>query len=150
MSNAVRVLVVGAALTLAACAALQQQKSQPVRTDQGDFKNLKVLPQNITHDELVTTMRGFTSALGVRCNGCHAAMAGQENKLDFASDAKDEKRTARTMILMTRNINTNFIPKVEREAGEMAQQVNCWTCHRGHKHPEVTPPPPAPEPRPGA
>ena len=154
MTNRARVLVVLAALSVAACTAFQQQQSQPVRSDQGEFKNLKVLPPNITHDELISTMRGFARALGTRCDGCHVAIPGQENKFDFPSDAKDEKRTARTMVLMTRNINSNYISKVEREAGEDPQHVNCWTCHRGKKRPEA--PPAAPQPgegqsqRPGA
>jgi hypothetical protein len=144
-----RILVVAAALLVAACAAMQQQSSQPVRSDQGEFKNLKVLPQNITHDELVATMRGFSRALGKRCDACHAALPGETNKLDYASDAKDEKRNARKMILMTRAANTQFISKLEHEPTDTPDQVTCWTCHRGKFHPEA-PPAAAPEQRPGA
>src|SRR6478672_9915332 len=104
MLNRSRVVVALIALTFAACTAMKQQQKQPVRSDQGEFKNLKVLPQNITHDELITTMRGFARALGTRCDGCHVPIPGEQNKFDFASDAKDEKRTARTMVLMVRNI----------------------------------------------
>jgi len=96
MTNVVRVVSIAAALALAACAALQQQKAQPVRTDEGEFKNLKVLPQNITHDELITTMRGFARSLGTRCDHCHVPIPGQQNKFDFASDAKPEKILCRT------------------------------------------------------
>lgn len=143
MSYVSRSLVVAGALTLAACAAMQQQHSQPVRADQGEFKNLKVLPQNITHDELLATMRGFTRALGVRCNHCHVAIPGEENKFEFPSDAKKEKNIARQMILMTRSINSGAIPKVRTIAGleEKVNDVTCFTCHRGKVHPESAAPP---------
>lgn len=145
-----RVLSVLAAIGLAACAAMRQQQQQPVRSDQGEFKNLRVLPPNITHDELIATMRGFARALGTRCDGCHVPIPGEQNKFDFASDAKDEKRNARTMILMTRNINANYLPKLEHgdhDAADQEQQhpsVTCWTCHRGHMTPES---PAAPSPQ---
>ena len=142
MLNRSRVVVALIALTFAACTAMKQQQSQPVRSDQGDFKNLKVLPQNITHDELITTMRGFARALGGRCDTCHVQIPGETNKFDFPNDAKDEKRTARIMIRMVRNINGNFISKIPREHDEPAEEkpvVQCWTCHRGHKQPEKPP-----------
>lgn len=150
MSNGVRALIVTTALALAACAAMQQQKAQPVRSDQGEFKNLKVLPQNITHDELINVMRGFSRSLGVRCDACHVPIPGEANKFDFASDAKPEKPIARTMVLMTQNINKNYIPQiaVHMEPGDKPDNVTCFTCHRGHPHPESTPP--APEARPGS
>ena len=148
MSNAVRSLIVIVALTLAACAAMQQQKAQPVRSDQGEFKNLKVLPQNISHDDLIATMRGFARSLGVRCDTCHVPIPGETNKFDFPSDAKPEKNIARTMILMTRNINSNYIAKLPGEPGEHFDNATCYTCHRGHVHPETALPPA--EPQPGA
>ena len=37
--------------------------------------NLKVLPKNISHDDLGKVMHGFNNALGVKCNFCHAASA---------------------------------------------------------------------------
>ena len=160
MTNAVRVVTLAAVFALAACAAMQQQKAQPVRTDEGEFKNLKVLPQNITHDELIATMRGFARSLGVKCNHCHVPIPGTENKFEFASDAKPEKKIARTMILMTRNINGNYISKVphgierdEQSGGKEAHEhvtATCYTCHRGHVLPEQNPPAEAPQARPGA
>jgi hypothetical protein len=129
------------AFVFAACAAMQQQQAAPPRADQGGGRNLKVLPQNITHDELIATMRGFARSLGVKCDNCHVANpAGSKERLDFASDAKPEKSVARQMILMTRNIN-GTLKKITPDA----ETVGCWTCHRGKKEPEEMPPPP-PEP----
>ena len=56
MSIRVGVLALAAAVVLAACTAMQQQKSQ-IRADEGIFHNLQVFPQNITHDELISAMR---------------------------------------------------------------------------------------------
>jgi hypothetical protein len=92
-----------------------------------EFTNLKVLPKDISKRELVGAMRGFASGLGVRCNHCHP---GPENLqgMDFATDELETKRIARTMMLMTREINQTHLPATKREA---PTKVECSTCHRG-------------------
>jgi len=128
-------------VAVAGCAAIQQQKAAEVRADQGEFKNLKVLPQNITHDELIAVMRTFSRSLGVKCDHCHAptkVAPGEKEHPDFASDAKPEKNTARVMMRMTREANLQ-VSKVN----EHGTQVTCYTCHRGKVMPEAAPPPEA-------
>ena len=115
MSKVVRFVAVAAAFALAACAAMQQQQAQPVRSDQGEFKNLKVLPQNITHDELIATMRGFARSLGVKCDHCHVPIPGQQNKFEFASDAKQEKQIAR---MGRSGVARAIMPRITGLAGE--------------------------------
>jgi predicted trehalose synthase len=134
-----------ASLFLAACAAMQQQKAQAARADTGEFHNLQIFPQNITHDELIANMRGFARALGTRCDHCHAANPpGSKEQFDFASDAKPEKNVARTMLRMVHSANNDYLAKVNPHG----QMVTCNTCHRGHTVPdanapaESTPPPP--------
>ena len=132
-------LTAAALVVFAACTAMQQQKSQ-IRADEGVFHNLQVLPQNITHDELISTMRGFTRGLGTRCDHCHAANPpGSKEQFDFASDAKPEKNVARTMLRMTRTINANYVSKVN----EHGTSVTCWTCHHGATVPPGPPAAPA-------
>jgi len=46
-------------------------------------QNLKVLPKNITNEELDSTMKSFNMALGVKCNHCHAPKANGEKGLCF-------------------------------------------------------------------
>ena len=58
-------------------------------------KNLKVLPEDA---DLRTVMRGFTGALGVECEFCHAAADPVTHRSDRASDANPMKDTARAMI----------------------------------------------------
>lgn len=136
----IRALAVTAALLLAACAAMRAQKQQQVRADASEFKNLQVLPSNISHDELVATMRGFARALGTRCDHCHVANPpGAKERFDFASDAKKEKGVARTMIRMTRAINNDYLSRIDAKV----QKVTCITCHLGHPEPPPPPPPPA-------
>ena len=145
MSHAFRAMVIFAVVLAAACAAINQQKAQaPRAADNLEFHNLKVLPPNISHDQLIATMRFFARSLGVKCNHCHVVNpAGSKEEFDFPSDAKPEKNVARTMIQMANRINGDFISRLNRQA----ETVTCFTCHRGHTIPESTPPPEAPAPR---
>lgn len=128
-----RKIAVLAAFALAACTAMQQQKSQ-IRADEGVFHNLKVFPQNITHDELIASMRGFARGLGVRCDHCHVALPpGSAEEFDFPNDAKPEKKVARTMLRMVRATNADYLSKVN----EHGQTLTCWTCHRGQSVPAL-------------
>ena len=136
MSRLVELTIATAfAAVVVGCAAVNQQKAQPPRADDYHFHNLQILPQNITRDDLIATMRRFKQALGVECNHCHAAMPGDPTKLDFRSDAKREKTSARIMLRMTERINHDYLSKVE----EVYTTVSCWTCHRGKTQPDVHP-----------
>jgi tetratricopeptide (TPR) repeat protein len=119
------------ALALASAAAAQIPDT---------FTNLKVFPREVTKVELVQAMRGFASALGVRCVHCHATKAGADPTsddladIDFASDAREAKVRAREMITMVRAINTDYLAKL---TGGAMIQVRCATCHRGLTEPEL-------------
>src|SRR5262245_20236084 len=85
------------------------------------FTNLKVLDKKIAKDDLVQTMRGFSMALGVRCGYCHAPKAGAQMvqghvPLDFASDEKAPKGTARKMMKMVSDINGKYLTKLDPKA----------------------------------
>jgi hypothetical protein len=104
--------------------------------------NLKVLPKDISPELLRQTMRGYAGALGVKCGFCHE-MNPQTHKMDFASNAKQDKATARLMIRMTETINKDYLAKVvDPDAMPQDKQVTCGTCHRGHHMPEAFVPPP--------
>lgn len=96
------------------------------------FTNLKVLPDDITREQLLPIMRGFTEALGIRCSTCHVGEEGQPlSEYDFASDDKEMKRTARTMLRMVRAINGEYLTEIGTDV-----QVECFTCHHGARHPQ--------------
>ena len=138
MSKVSRTAIVAIALSLflAACAAVTQQKAQAARAaDTGEFHNLQIFPQNITHDELIANMRGFARALGTRCDHCHVANPpGSKEQFDFASDAKPEKNMARAMMKMAHSANADYLAKLDPHG----QMVTCNTCHRGHTVPDAT------------
>ncbi|MGB0123251.1 MAG: c-type cytochrome [Silvibacterium sp.] len=120
--------------------------------------NLQVLAKDISGPDLIATMRGFTKALGVECEFCHAEDP-QTQRLNIASDAKPDKKVARTMIAMTAEINAKYLSTVnDPDATPADKTVTCGTCHRGHtmplpfvapgakgKHPAMAPMPAKPE-----
>jgi hypothetical protein len=119
------------AMALCIAASIPQEQQPP------KLVNLKVFPKNIPYRVLDHTMDEWAESLGVHCNFCHVRN-NETNKMDFASDAKPEKETARHMFLMTSKINKKFF-KAEKDSLGMVMQssVNCNTCHHGNAHPEI-------------
>ena len=82
---------------------------------------------------LLEQMRQFSFALDVRCEYCHVGEAGISMlEFDFASDEKEPKRQARTMLRMVAAINDQHLPGLGKDA---PVKVECVTCHRGVKSP---------------
>lgn len=100
-------------------------------------KNLKVLPKNTSGEELHKIMDEWKTALGVKCNFCHAPAADTtSHHLDFASDAKPEKDIARHMYKMAGKINKKFFKEAKDDKGNSIAVVTCMTCHHGNPHPD--------------
>ncbi|HKI94534.1 MAG TPA: c-type cytochrome [Gemmatimonadales bacterium] len=101
------------------------------------FTNLKVLPKNISREQLDRVMDSFTEGLGVRCDFCHVRdttkLVRGRPRMDFASDKKDHKKTARVMLRMVQDINAKYLTQLE---GGSDIHVQCFTCHHGNKTPE--------------
>jgi len=95
------------------------------------FTNLQYFPKDISKEELQSIMRDISLSLGAHCETCHVETA--DHKDDFASDTKDEKKTARVMLRMVDDINKSYIGKL----GPNAVQVQCVTCHRGVEEPKT-------------
>jgi len=107
------------------------------------FENLQVLPKDISRDTLTAIMRGFTQSLGVRCEFCHVPREGAAPgggggggglNLNFASDEKTMKKTARVMLRMRDSINTVFLAMIPNRDNPPTN-VTCYTCHRGVSKP---------------
>ena len=62
--------------------------------DEPKFKNLKILPKNITKEQLDSVMHNYSLSLGVRCNFCHKH-SDDFKEWDFASDENKHKLRAR-------------------------------------------------------
>jgi hypothetical protein len=95
------------------------------------FSNLQFFPKDIARDSLIQNMRGFSFALGVRCQYCHSGGDGRSFEgVDFASDAKVQKQKARQMLEIARRINGELLSNMpERRSPRVV--VECATCHRG-------------------
>ncbi|MFC0514329.1 c-type cytochrome [Mucilaginibacter angelicae] len=127
-----KLLVTLGLLSIVVFGAMTTSKPQ----DEG-FKNLKVLPKNISPDNLHKVMEDWEHSLGVHCNFCHARNE-ETKKIDWASDAKPEKQMARDMFKMMNKINQKYFHAKKDSLGMIMQSgVNCNTCHRGTAHPEV-------------
>ena len=135
-----------------------------------EFKNLKVLPKDISEHDLDSVMHHFSQSLGVRCDFCHARNETAK-KMDFAADTKPEKEIARKMMYMAIDINKSYFVDMEMDhdmdkdhndsahtdmdhkemngtdttarnnSRFMLMEVNCYTCHRGNSHPDSKLPP---------
>jgi hypothetical protein len=93
------------------------------------FKNIQVL-KGVPAGRFLETMEGFSHALGTNCKKCHDT----EN---FASDDKEEKKSARGMVTMTRDINEKYIKTIPgMDSGSF---VSCNTCHHGQSNPNAKP-----------
>src|SRR5436190_383574 len=137
-------LIVSTALFGVSVAVAQTGQAPPAQPAQAPFamppfKNLKVLPKDIARPQLLSTMKLFAQSLGVRCTYCHVGEEGKPlSTFDFASDAKEHKKTARGMIQLVAHLNADHLPAI---TGLPDAKVTCYTCHRGSTKPATEIPP---------
>ncbi len=114
-------------------------KQDPSRYSKQDtFKNLQVLPKDISKDSLDKVMHHFSKSLGVKCGFCHVH-TGEDFKTgwDMASDDKPEKLSARYMMRMTTSINTTYFNFDSSSRADTIRVITCNTCHRGIPNPDA-------------
>jgi Photosynthetic reaction centre cytochrome C subunit len=114
---------------------MQQPQERP--------KNLKILPDDISSNDLRKIMRQYSGELGVECEFCHTARDPITHRSDRASDANPTKDTARYMMQMTDDLNSKYL--AEMPSRQFDEPITCGTCHRGVKHPSIFVPPPRQE-----
>jgi photosynthetic reaction center cytochrome c subunit len=111
-------------------AALRKQiegkEKEPAETV---FKNIQILKGRPAASLLAVMDKGYRRSLGVRCSHCHDTQ-------NFASDDKSEKRIAREMSNMVRDINEKYLKSIQGLKSERPV-VNCTTCHRGQVKPAI-------------
>ncbi|MCB0772306.1 MAG: c-type cytochrome [Flavobacteriales bacterium] len=124
-------ILIGGFLVFSAFAA-------PAPKDPPNKNNLKVLPKDISHDDLMAIMHGFEDDLNFSCGDCHAKSATKPGKLDFASDDHPHKEVTREMMRMVSRINKKefgikgaFTPNYVNKTFK----VSCYTCHHGQAEP---------------
>ncbi len=124
-------LIVIAALSITVVVAVAATKPEA-----GEYKNLRVLPKNISSKKLSEIMVDeFQDDLGVSCNFCHAENK-DTHRPDYASDEKPEKQIARAMMRMTIGINKKYFELRHPMIGDSTLAVTCNTCHHGNPHPD--------------
>jgi hypothetical protein len=119
------VLVLFACVLSGAVAAQEVPRSKPV--------NLQVLPKDSSSASVGKLMKRFEKELGVTCNHCHVENP-QTQKLDYASDDKPEKQTARVMIAMLDDINNKYLAQLGGDR-RYSVPVTCGSCHQGQSSP---------------
>ena len=113
-----------AVIGIAAAVAVFAQATPEVKTAEQVFKNIVAL-KGTPADQVVPAMNFMAASLGVECSTCHV-----DGKPE--ADDKGAKKTARSMIAMTLEINKASF------GGRL--QVTCNTCHRGSERPVAVPP----------
>jgi hypothetical protein len=132
--KATRKLMVLSALSLSVIGSVAA--IAPERKQKPPFKNLKVLPKNISQKQLSAIMVDqFQDELGVSCNFCHSENK-ETHKPDYASDEKPEKQITRLMMQMTNHINKKYFKTGHAMIGDSTSIVSCGTCHQGKPRPE--------------
>jgi tetratricopeptide (TPR) repeat protein len=100
-------------------------------------KNLQYFPEDMTRAEVVSEMRQFSFALGVRCQYCHVGGDGVSFEgVVFESDDDPDKRKARYMLQMVDELNQNLLPMMA-DRDEPNAMISCKTCHRGAPKPAL-------------
>ena len=98
----------------------------------GEFKNLKILPKDISSTQLDSIMQSYNKALGVKCDFCHSPFVKNvPDSLDFPSEGNEMKENARKMMSMNIYINKTYFYFNKEKQPEFLNTVNCMTCHRG-------------------
>ncbi len=137
-----KLLIITVITGLMAFGSLSFREAPPAKPEKGP-KNLKILPKDITHDELMAVMHEFEYALNFDCGDCHARSTTDPEKLDFASDAKPEKEVARDMMRMVKKLNKKYFEIKGNFVDNFIYakyEVSCYTCHQGSEHPEKATP----------
>lgn len=109
----------------------------PIQKSQDTENNLKILPKDISHGELMAVMKSFVVALNMECKDCHAKSADKPGKLDFKADHK-HKDVALNMMRMTQEINEKYFEASGNFKDNYLYQeysVTCNSCHNGHEKP---------------
>ena len=125
-------VITGLSVTVMAAVAAIKPGDPPVEK----FKNLKVLPKNISSKALSKIMVDeFQDDLGISCNFCHAENKNT-HRPDYASDEKPEKQIARYMMRLTIGVNRKYFKLRHPMIGDSTLVITCVTCHHGSPRPE--------------
>jgi hypothetical protein len=95
-------------------------------------KNLKVLPKDMSGDDVDKLMHQYQQYLGVPCGYCHEENP-ETKQINYVSDENPSKEVARFMISMTSDINSKYLSQLGDR--RYADPITCGNCHRGQVQP---------------
>jgi formate dehydrogenase assembly factor FdhD len=139
MKKTFLVTIAFVSIVAVSCAVTQMKSSGPANPQ---YKNLKILPKDITHEQMDSVMHHFTSSLNVKCNFCH--VFNQDTKqMNWPADDNKHKLVARQMMTMTNNLNKKYFDQTGAAITLSSQvAITCYTCHHGSTEPAIKAPKP--------
>jgi hypothetical protein len=103
------------------------------------WKNLKVLPKDITQAQMDSVMDHFSKSLNVSCDFCHVENK-EKGEMEYESDANKHKLVAREMLEMMYAINDKYFDYTGAKRDINTQlMITCYSCHNGYKVPATQP-----------
>ena len=108
--------------------------------------NLKVLPKDLTGDQVRDIMRKWEGDLSAECSDCHTAdpvkkMPNGRPAMNYADDSKPEKEISRLMFTMTEGLKADQLKKAAAlntaANAPKPADFSCGSCHRGKLNPEA-------------
>lgn len=129
------VVIITVVVALGGPAVSAQKLADELRRHQ-PFENLQILDKSIDAEELASTMREISHAIGSErgCLFCHVGESDTPlSTWDFASDEKVEKQIARQMLRMVRSMNEEYLRDLPGRNAPVT--VTCRTCHATRPRP---------------
>lgn len=106
-----------------------------IKPPQTEYKNLQILPKDISSQKLDSIMDSYSKALGIGCSFCHTPHISIPDSLDYASDKNEMKTNARNMMRLTIDINQKYFYYDSTIPPVYLNVVRCKTCHHGEPYP---------------
>jgi hypothetical protein len=106
-------------------------------SEEMEFTNLQLLPEDIGEERLIGIMNSWEDALGVGCDHCHEAYGRDDPRNDFASDSKLPKLITRVMMQNLFQFNQALTPEALEKSADEIERAQCSTCHQGNTIPPV-------------
>ena len=118
--------------TLAGLCLLGILAAKPPQDDKPKYKNLKVLSNKISDENMDFVMQSFGVNLGANCLFCHPGkQTGAVFSIDYVTDVLENKRIARDMLKMTIKLNKKYFNTTLTGLMNTRGKIWCKTCHQG-------------------